>query len=106
MVQINSSNYSIRFPNYSTGIYAEQSLVKQWIEKYLKVKVRGRILRTLLGNLGVLNGTLNTVDLESIQDKLSLMGNDVIKAFLQKNERLRLSVHSQRELLHFEKAVF
>lgn len=60
MVQINSSDYSVKFPNYSTGIYAEQSLFKQWIEKYLKE--RGNILSTLLGNLGVVNGTLNTVD--------------------------------------------
>lgn len=104
MVQINSSNYSIKFPNYSTGIYADQSLFKQWIEKYLKV--RGSILSTLLGNLGVVNGTLNTVDLESIWDKLSLMGNYVIKVFLQRNERLQVSVHSQGELLHLEKSVF
>lgn len=103
MFQINSSNYSIKFPNYSTGIYAEQSLFKQWIEKYLKVK--GSILSTLLGNLGVVNGTLNTVDLESIWDKLSLMGNDVIKAFLLRNERLQAAVRSQGGLLHLEKAV-
>jgi len=106
MIQINSSNYSIKFPSYSSGIYAEQSLFKQWIEKYLKVKGRGSILSTLLGNVGVVNGTLNTADLESIWDKLSLMGKDVIKAFLQRNERLQVSVHSQGGLLLLEKAVF
>lgn len=106
MFQINSSNNSIKFPNYSTGIYAEQNLFKQWIEKYLKVKGRGSILSTLLGNLSEVNGTLNTVDLEYFRDELSLMGNDVIKAFLQRNERLQISVHSQGELLLLGKAVF
>lgn len=106
MVQINSSNYSIKFHNYSTGIYAEQSLFKQWIEKYLKVKGRSSILSTLLGNLGVVNGTLNTVDLESIWDKLPLMGNDMTEAFPQRNERLYVSVHSQGESLLLEKVVF
>lgn len=100
MVQINSSNCSIKLPNYSTGMYAEQSLFKQCIEKYLKVKGRGSILSTLLGNLGVVNGTLNTVDLESNWDKLPLMCNDVIKAFLQ------FSVHNQSGFLLFEKSVF
>lgn len=70
------------------------------------MKGRGSILSTLLGNLGLVNGTLNSVDLESIWDKLSLMGNDVIKAFLQRNERLQVSVCSQGELLFLEKAVF
>lgn len=105
MVQINPSNNSIKFRNYSTGIHAEQSLFKQWIEKYLKVKGRGSILSALLGNLGVVNGTLNTIDLESIWDKLSLMGSDVIKAFLWRNEILQVLAHSQ-ELLLLEKAVF
>lgn len=99
MVQIKSSNCSIKLPNYSTGMYAEQSLFKQWVEKYLKVKGRCSILSTLLGNLGVVNGTLNTVDLESSWDKLSLIGNDVIKAFLQ------FSVHNQGVLLLLGKAV-
>lgn len=79
---------------------AEQSLLKQWIEKNLRVKGRCRILNTLLGNLGVVKGTLNSVDLESVWDKLSLMGNDVIKAFLQ------FSVHNQGGLLLLENAVF
>lgn len=47
-----------------------------------------------------MNGTLNTVDLESSWNKLSLIGNDVIKAFLQ------FSVHNQGGLLLLEKAVF
>lgn len=54
MVQIYPDNYAIKFPNYSTGIYAEQSLFKQWIEKYSKVKGKVNILSTLLGNLRVM----------------------------------------------------
>lgn len=72
MVQIYSDNYAIKFPDYSTGIYAEQSLFKQWIEKHSKAKGKGNVLSTLLGNLRVMNGTLNSVDLESIWNKLSL----------------------------------
>lgn len=47
-----------------------------------------------------MNGTLNTVDLESSWDKLSMIGNYVIKVFLH------FSVHNQGGLLLLEKAVF
>lgn len=70
------------------------------------MKGRGNILSTILGNLGVVNGTLNNIDLEFFWDKLSLMGKDKIKAFLQRNERLKISGHSQGELSLHEEAVF